>query len=145
MIKHFTTSFQRVWDLKFIILIIFFYFVPQNIIYHFGKFSYYNNNMRVFNYSTLKEYWKQYIQSEQQLKIWHTEAVNAEWNNSAELKKQFRTASIINNKRVVFNIKGNDYRLIVDVEFTKKAIFIVWFGTHKEYDKIDAEKVSYEE
>jgi mRNA interferase HigB len=101
--------------------------------------------MRVFNYSTLKEYWKLYTHSEQQLKLWYTEVLKAEWNNSAELKQQFRTASIINKKRVVFNIKGNDYRLIVDVEFAKKAIFVVWFGTHREYDKIDAEKVSYEE
>ena len=62
-----------------------------------------------------------------------------------ELNQQFRTASLINNRRLVFNIKGNDHRLIVDIEFAKKAIFIVWFGSHKEYDKIDAEKVSYEE
>jgi mRNA interferase HigB len=101
--------------------------------------------MRVFNYSTLKNYWGHHIQAEQQLKVWHMETVKAEWSNSAELKQHFRTASIINNRRVVFNIKGNDYRLIVDIEFTKKAVFIVWFGTHKQYDKINVEKVSYEE
>lgn len=99
--------------------------------------------MRVFNYSTLKEYFKKYLEAEQQLKIWHTEALKANWNNSAELKQNYRTASIINNKRVVFNIKGNSHRLLVDIEYTKKSIFIVWFGTHKEYDKIDVEMISY--
>ena len=101
--------------------------------------------MRIFNYSTLKAYWKQYPQAEQQLKAWHTELLKVNWNNSAELKQEFRTASIINNRRVVFNIKGNDFRLIVDIEFSKKSVFIVWFGTHIHYDKINAEKVQYEE
>lgn len=101
--------------------------------------------MRVFNYSTLKDYWKNYSEAEQQLKIWHSEALKANWNTSADLKQNYRTASIINSKRVVFNIKGNDYRLIIDVEYTKKSIFIVWFGTHKEYDKINAETVCYKE
>lgn len=101
--------------------------------------------MRVFNYSTLKEYFKKYAEAEQQLKIWHTEALKSNWSTSADLKQNYRTASIINSKRVVFNIKGNNYRLIVDVEYLKKSIFIVWFGTHKEYDKINAETVCYEE
>lgn len=104
----------------------------------------YYYNMRVFNYSTLKTYWVKYPKAEEQLKIWHIETVKSQWNNSAELKQDFRTASIINNKRVIFNIKGNDYRLIVDIEYAKKSVFVVWFGTHKEYDKINAEKISYE-
>ena len=57
---------------------------------------------------------------------------------------KYKNASIISSKRVVFNIKGNEYRLIVDIEDKMRIVFIVWFGTHKEYDKIDAEEVNYE-
>ena len=66
------------------------------------------------------------------------------WNNANELKAKYGNASIISSKRVVFNIKGNDYRLIVDVEYNLEIVFVVWFGPHKEYEKIDAKKVRYE-
>ncbi|WP_423212954.1 type II toxin-antitoxin system HigB family toxin [Pseudobacter ginsenosidimutans] len=59
------------------------------------------------------------------------------------MKIQFRSASILNNKRVVFNIHGNSFRLIVDIECRLKIVFIVWFGTHKQYDKTDAIRISY--
>lgn len=101
--------------------------------------------MRVFNYSTLKKYWQRYSHCEQQLKAWHIESIKADWSSSADLKKQFKSSSIINSRRVVFNIKGNDYRLLVDIEFSKRSIFVVWFGTHNEYNKIDVEKISYED
>lgn len=57
---------------------------------------------------------------------------------------KYRSASILNSKRVVFNIKGNEFRLIVDVEYKMKLVFVVWFGTHMEYDKINALKVDYD-
>jgi len=60
-----------------------------------------------------------------------------------ELKQQFKSASIISNKRVVFNINGNKFRLIVDIEFRLKIVFIVWFGTHNEYDLIDVKTIEY--
>ena len=60
------------------------------------------------------------------------------------MKALYKNASIISGKRVVFNIKGNDYRLIVDIEYNLKIIFIVWIGTHKEYDKINVKKISYD-
>lgn len=99
--------------------------------------------MRVIAVKTLKEYWEDFPQAEQALLSWYEEADNAEWSNPNELKIQFRNASILTNKRVVFNIHGNSYRLIVDIEYRLKIIFIVWFGAHEEYDKIDAKKVSY--
>ncbi|MEO9022985.1 MAG: type II toxin-antitoxin system HigB family toxin [Ginsengibacter sp.] len=68
----------------------------------------------------------------------------AGWKNSNELKAQFRNASVISGKKIVFNIHGNKYRLIVDIEFHLKIIFIVWIGTHAEYDKIDAKTVVYD-
>jgi len=64
--------------------------------------------------------------------------------NSSELKAKYRNASILSSKRVVFNIKGNDYRLITDIEYSCKIVFIVWFGTHEEYDKINVKTIDYE-
>ena len=73
--------------------------------------------VRVIAVKTLKDYSKEFHQAEQALYSWYDEAVIAEWNNAAELKAQYRNASIINNKRVVFNIHGNSFRLIVDIEY----------------------------
>ena len=92
--------------------------------------------MRVIAIKTLKEYITEFYQTEQALLSWHEEAVLALWNNPNELKAQYRNASILSEKRVVFNIHGNAYRLIVDIEYRLKIVFIVWFGTHKQYDKI---------
>lgn len=99
--------------------------------------------MRIIAIKTLKEYWEEFPQAEQSLLSWHEEAHAAEWNNPNELKSQYRNASVLTDKRVVFNIHGNSYRLIVDIEYRLKIVFIVWFGTHKEYDKINAKEVSY--
>lgn len=100
--------------------------------------------MRIIAVSTLRDYWIEHKTAEQPLKSWIQEAENSSWQNSAQLKTKYRNASIIDSKRVVFNIKGNDYRLIVDIEYRLKIIFIVWVGTHSEYDKIDAKTVSYD-
>lgn len=99
--------------------------------------------MRVIAVKTLKEYAADYHQAEQALLSWYEEASAASWNNPNELKTQYRNASILTNKRVVFNIHGNGYRLIVDIEYRLKIVFVVWFGTHKQYDQIDAKTVSY--
>jgi mRNA interferase HigB len=99
--------------------------------------------MRVISVKTLRLYAKKKIEAEQPLLSWYQEAEKANWKNHNELKQQFANASVISNKRVVFNIHGNKYRLIVDVEYHLRIIFIVWIGTHKEYDNIDAKKVSY--
>jgi len=99
--------------------------------------------MRVIAVSTLKKFWKNYPLAEQSIWAWYEEAEKAEWNNPNELKKQYGNASILSDKRVVFNIHGNSFRLIVDIEYRLKIVFIVWFGTHKEYDKIDAKTISY--
>jgi len=74
---------------------------------------------------------------------WYEEAAAAQWNTPNELKAQFGNASVITNKRVVFNIHGNSYRLIVDIEYRLKIVFVVWVGTHKEYDKVNAKGISY--
>ena len=102
--------------------------------------------MRIVKESTLKELCKlrKYKQAEESIKAWIYEFRYSDWSNAQELKAKYRNASIISAKRVVFNIKGNEYRLIVDIEYKLKIVFVVWFGTHAEYDKIDVKTVSYE-
>jgi mRNA interferase HigB len=100
--------------------------------------------MRIIAVKTLKDYWKKYPRSKQQLLAWYEEIENTVFNNPNELKGQYRSASILSDKRVVFNIHGNSFRLIVDIEYRLKIVFVVWFGTHKEYDTIDAKKISYD-
>ncbi|MGF1587252.1 MAG: type II toxin-antitoxin system HigB family toxin [Bacteroidales bacterium] len=102
--------------------------------------------MRIIIESTLNRYCNisKYKQAGDSLRAWIYEVRYSVWNNANELKVKYSNASIISSKRVVFNIKGNDYRLIVDIEYKLKMVFVVWFGTHKEYDKIDAKTVRYE-
>lgn len=99
--------------------------------------------MRIISRSYLKDFGEKYSNSKQALLSWYDEVKKLEWENSADLKKSFSSASIITFKRVVFNIKGNEYRLIVDIEYKLKLIFVVWIGTHKEYDFIDVKKIEF--
>jgi mRNA interferase HigB len=99
--------------------------------------------MRVIAVRTLKDYADEFHLAEQAILSWHEEVVAAHWNNPNELKEQYRNASILTNKRVVFNIHGNSYRLIVDIEYRLKIVFVVWFGTHNQYNTIDAKTISY--
>ncbi|HEY9800519.1 MAG TPA: type II toxin-antitoxin system HigB family toxin [Leptolyngbyaceae cyanobacterium] len=82
-----------------------------------------------------------YPDAEQPLKAWFDEASRADWNSPADIKSIYRNASIIANNRVVFNIKGNDYRLIVHIRYEIKIIFIRFIGTHQEYDNVDAASI----
>lgn len=99
--------------------------------------------MRIISRNTLVQYWEKFPDVEQPLKSWFDEVRNANWISPNELKRQYRNASIISDKRVVFNIKGNSYRLIVDVEYKLGIVFIVWLGNHKEYDKINVKEIKY--
>ena len=74
---------------------------------------------------------------------WFHEAQNAEWHSSAELKKLYATASIVSADRVVFNIKGNSYRLVVAIDYEKGIVWIKWLGTHKDYDQIEVTEVDH--
>jgi mRNA interferase HigB len=78
------------------------------------------------------------------LDTWFDEASKAGWKSSADVKRRYATASIVNAERIVFNIKGNDYRLVVAVDFAKGILWIKWIGTHKEYDEIDVTEVEYD-
>jgi mRNA interferase HigB len=77
------------------------------------------------------------------VEAWFAEAKAAAWANSVDVKKSYATASIVTASRIVFNIKGNDHRLIVEVNFPKGIVWIIWIGTHKAYDNIDAAGVKY--
>jgi mRNA interferase HigB len=74
---------------------------------------------------------------------WFAEARRAQWRNTAEVKRSFATASIVSRDRIVFNIKGNDHRLVVAVDFEKGIVWIKWIGTHADYDRIDVTQVEY--
>lgn len=100
--------------------------------------------MRVGAAKTLRNYWEKEPLSEQPLKAWFTEAEKAKWESPNMLKQQFANASILTNKRVVFNIHGNKFRLIADIEYRLQTVFIVWIGTHQEYDRIDVKNVKYD-
>jgi mRNA interferase HigB len=77
------------------------------------------------------------------LDAWFHEAQNAEWHSSAELKKLYATASIVSADRVVFNIKGNSYRLVVAIDYEKGIVWIKWLGAHKDYDQIEVTEVDH--
>jgi mRNA interferase HigB len=78
------------------------------------------------------------------LDAWYAEVAKAEWTSPQRLKDQFGSASVVSASRVVFNIKGNDYRLIVDIDYARRGVFVKWLGTHAEYDRIDARSVRYD-
>ncbi|MFT4182974.1 MAG: type II toxin-antitoxin system HigB family toxin [Rhizobium sp.] len=75
---------------------------------------------------------------------WFAEVSKATWNSASDVKKLFATASIINAERIVFNVKGNDYRLVVAIDYEKSIIWIKWIGSHRDYDRIDVSKVEYD-
>ncbi len=105
--------------------------------------------MRIIARRTLREYVERlHGRSDQAvvaaaLDSWFAEVSRERWRNAAELKLRYRNASIINAERVVFNIKGNDYRLVVAIDYEKAAVWIKWLGTHRDYDKIDVTKVEH--
>ena len=97
--------------------------------------------MRVIAKRTLRDFWEKHADCEQQLKAWYNEAEQAEWKSPNELKKDYPSASILEDSRIVFNIKGNSYRLIVRINYKYGIVWIRFIGTHAEYDKVDATKI----
>jgi mRNA interferase HigB len=97
--------------------------------------------MRVIAKRTLREFWTKHAAAEQPLKAWHHEAEAAAWAGPKDIKLRYASASFVGNDRVVFNIAGNKYRLIVAVKYAAQIVFVRFVGTHAEYDKIDAATV----
>ena len=96
---------------------------------------------RIIAKSTLRKFWENHRDSEQYLKTWYDTVLNANWKSPHDIKNTYANASILNNGRVVFNIKGNSYRLVVRFNFEKEWAFIRFVGTHNDYDKIDANRI----
>jgi mRNA interferase HigB len=97
--------------------------------------------MRIIALGQLREFWRKHPPSELPLRTWHAEASRADWKSPADIKTAYRNASFLPNNRVVFNIKGNDYRLIVAVHYNRGMMFIRFVGTHAEYDRINASTI----
>lgn len=97
--------------------------------------------MRIISRKILRDFWDKHPDCEQQLKAWYQETCSAEWKSPNEIKKEYPSASLLAENRVVFNIKGNSYRLIVKINYEYQMIWIRFIGTHAEYDKIDATKI----
>lgn len=100
----------------------------------------------ILSKKTLRGFWESYQGAdrpslEQALKAWYREVKHAEWKSPNEVKQKYRNASVVGNQRIVFNICGNKFRLVVSVSYLAKIVFIKWVGTHSEYDNIDAERV----
>ncbi len=105
--------------------------------------------MRIIARRTLKEFverrrgFKDHSALKAALDAWFDEARKAQWSSASDVKRSYATASIVSADRIVFNIKGNDYRLVVAVDFEKSILWIKWIGTHKDYDKIDVKEVQH--
>ena len=97
--------------------------------------------MRIVAIGTLREFWKRHPDAEQPLKAWYDEAKTAAWASPQDIRRHYGSASFVGRNRVVFNIKGNDYRLIVAVAYRFQAVYIKFVGTHSAYDRIDAATV----
>lgn len=97
--------------------------------------------MRIIAKRNLIAYWEKYPETEQPLKAWHDEAVKASWKTPQDIKVHYCRASFVENNRVVFNIKGNQHRLICAVAYRFGAVYIKFIGTHDEYDEIDESTV----
>ena len=100
--------------------------------------------MHIIALRALREFWEKYPQAETPLRAWYAEASRANWSTPADIKAAHRNASFLANKRVVFNIKGNDYRLVVSVAYQYRAVYVKFIGTHRQYDGLDAETVEME-
>ena len=94
--------------------------------------------MRIISKAPLREFWERYPTAALPLQAWYKETLAATWQTPNDVKAKHRNASLIANSRMVFNIKGNDFRLVVAVNYAARIVYIRFIGSHAEYDKIDA-------
>lgn len=103
--------------------------------------------MRVIAKRTLRQFWlssPRHADAQGPIEAWHAEASKASWRTPQEVKAKFRSASILKSGRIVFNIAGNKYRLVVSIDYERQTCFVKFIGTHGQYDRIDAETVQHE-
>jgi len=94
--------------------------------------------MRIISRKTLREFWEKHSDAREPLQAWYADVKHANWKSPADIKKGYQNASFVGNNRVVFNIKGNHYRIIVAVQYKYGILYIRFVGTHEEYDRVDA-------
>ena len=94
--------------------------------------------MRIISRKTLREFWERHPDARQPLQAWYADVKHATWKTPTDIKDTYRNASFVANNRVVFNIKGNKYRLVIAVQYEYEIVYIRFIGSHREYDKVDA-------
>lgn len=97
--------------------------------------------MRIISFAAIRDYVKSHADSDVALRDWYKKTEKADWSCVTDIKNTFNSADYVGNNRFVFNIKGNDYRLVAIVIFSIKRVYIRWIGTHKEYDKVDCSNI----
>jgi mRNA interferase HigB len=97
--------------------------------------------VRIIARRTIREFWHRHPETEQALRAWFYDARRAVWKSPTDIKRTYANASLIGSNRVVFNIKGNRYRLVVAINYDYQICYIRFLGTHAEYEQIDAERV----
>jgi len=97
--------------------------------------------MRIISQKALRVFWGKYPDAEKPLKAWYADTRQSHWKSPNDIKEIYRNASIVANNRVVFNIKGNNYRLVTAINYDFEIVYIRFIGTHKDYDSIDVTKI----
>ena len=100
--------------------------------------------MRIISLSTLKAFWQdnlEYLDAKEPTLAWYRQPLHADWGSPADVKQDFRSASILKDGRVVFNIAGNKYRLVVWINYAYRVVYIRFIGAHSQYDKIDVQTI----
>jgi mRNA interferase HigB len=97
--------------------------------------------MNVISKRTLVKFYEEHAQAKTVLEVWHSDVRKAEWKTPDDIKKVYASASFLKDNRVVFNIKGNDYRLIVHIDYLRKIVRVKFIGTHAQYEKTNAEEI----
>ena len=97
--------------------------------------------MRIISKKSLKKFWENHSDSEQPLRAWYEKVKRAQWKTSSDIKQDYRNASFVANNRVIFNVKGNTYRLVVAINYDYMIVYIRFVGYLKDYDKIDASTI----
>lgn len=97
--------------------------------------------MRIISKARLRTFWTRYADAEEPLLAWYREVEKEDWSKPSQVKEKYRNASFVEGNRVVFNIKGNDYRLVVKINYPYRVVYVRFIGTHAEYDKIDVKEV----
>jgi len=100
--------------------------------------------MRVIAKRTLRLFWERHPDAKGSIEAWHAEVMKAAWKTPQQVKAQFGSASILKAGRVVFNVSGNKYRLVVAIDYARQACFVKFLGTHEQYDSINAQTVQHE-